>query len=76
MRAWLDATAPGQICYPDVAGELAGWLAAGAQESVADLSRRLWARTLFPEEVCDRLSELEEGSALSSCWLSQVSAFD
>jgi hypothetical protein len=59
-----------------VAGELASWLADGAKESVAELSRRLWARTLFPEEVCDRLSELEGGCPLSSSWLSQVSAFD
>ena len=76
VRAWLDASAPGQILYPDVAGELASWLTAGAEESVAQLSRRLWARTLFPEEVCDRLSELEGGCALNSTWLSQVSAFD
>ncbi len=76
VRAWLDAAAPGQIIYPDVASELAGWLADGAQESVPALSRRLWARTLFPEEVCDRLSELEGGSPLNSSWLSQVSAFD
>ncbi len=76
VRTWLDAAAPGQIIYPDVASELTGWLADGAQESVPALSRRLWARTLFPEEVCDRLSELEGGSPLNSSWLSQVSAFD
>ena len=38
VRAWLDAAAPGQIIYPDVASELAGWLADGAQESVPALS--------------------------------------
>ncbi|MCR6554073.1 glycosyltransferase, partial [Aeromonas sp. CPF2-S1] len=54
----------------------ARWLAAGADESVASLSRRLWARTLFPEEVSDRLSELDGGDCLSSCWLSQVSVVD
>ncbi|MFE8730757.1 hypothetical protein ACFX56_27475, partial [Aeromonas hydrophila] len=31
VRAWLDVAAPGQIIYPDVASELAGWLADGAQ---------------------------------------------
>jgi hypothetical protein len=76
VRAWLDASAPGPIFYPDVAGELACWLAAGAKESVVQLSRRLWARTLFPEEVCDRLSELEGGCPFNRGWLSQVSAFD
>lgn len=73
VRHWLDSAAPGVISYPDVAGEVARWLAAGAEESVPALSRRLWARTLFPEEVCDRLSELEGGESLSGCWLSQVS---
>ncbi len=76
VRGWLDSPSPGAISYPDVAGELARWLAAGADESVASLSRRLWARTLFPEEVSDRLSELDGGDCLSSCWLSQVSVVD
>ncbi|MGL5332188.1 MAG: glycosyltransferase family protein, partial [Aeromonas veronii] len=76
VRTWLDSASPGAVCYPDVAGELARWLAAGADESVASLSRRLWARTLFPEEVSDRLSELDGGDCLSSCWLSQVSVVD
>ncbi|HHQ4778399.1 TPA: MJ1255/VC2487 family glycosyltransferase [Aeromonas veronii] len=76
VRTWLDSASPGAVCYPDVAGELARWLAAGADESVASLSRRLWARTLFPEEVSDRLSELDGGERLSAGWLSQVSVVD
>ncbi len=76
VRSWLDSASPGMVCYPDVARELASWLAAGAEESVSSLSRRLWGRTLFPEEVSDRLSELEGGEGLSGCWLSQVSAVD
>ena len=35
------------VRYPDVAGELADWLLAGAGEEVGALSRRLWGRTLF-----------------------------
>ena len=76
LRTWLEAPSPGRIRYPDVAGELADWLLAGAKEELASLSRRLWARTLFPEEVCDRLSELAGNPALARPWLSQLSAFD
>lgn len=76
VRHWLEAPASGAIRYPDVAAELADWLAAGAVEGVEPLSRRLWARTLFPEEVCERLSELVGGPALPRPWLSQLSAFD
>lgn len=59
VRNWLDSASPGAVCYPDGAGELARLLAAGANESVAFLSRRLWVHTLFQEEVSDRLSELD-----------------
>ena len=76
VRAWLDTPAPGRVRYPDVAGELADWLLAGAEEELGALSRRLWGRTLFPEEVCDRLSELAGGTPLERPWLSQLSAFD
>lgn len=76
VRHWLEAPASGAIRYPDVAAELADWLAAGTVEGVESLSRRLWARTLFPEEVCERLSELVGGPALPRPWLSQLSAFD
>lgn len=76
VRHWLEAPASGAIRYPDVSAELADWLAAGAVEGVESLSRRLWARTLFPEEVCERLSELVAGPALPRPWLSQLSAFD
>ena len=76
VRAWLEAPAPGRVHYPDVAGALADWLLAGTEEDIESLSRRLWARTLFPEEVCDRLSELAGNPALSRPWLSQLSAFD
>lgn len=76
VRHWLEAPASGAIRYPDVAAELADWLATGAVEGVESLSRRLWARTLFPEEVCERLSELVGGPALPRPWLSQLSAFD
>ena len=50
VRSWLEAL-PGRVRYPDVAGELADWLLAGAG--------RRWAppaalgRT--SEEVCDSL---------------------
>lgn len=76
VRNWLDLVSPGAVYYPDVAGELARWLAAGATEDVPALSRRLWARTLFPEEVSDRLSELDGGERLSNCGLSQVNVVD
>ncbi|MNH00056.1 hypothetical protein D3C79_592420 [compost metagenome] len=76
VRAWLEAPAPGRVHYPDVAGALADWLLAGTEEDIESLSRRLWARTLFPEEVCDRLSELAGNPVLSRPWLSQLSAFD
>lgn len=48
VRNWLDAPSPGQIVYPDVATALALWLAEGAEETLANLSRRLWAKALFP----------------------------
>ena len=58
VRAWLDAAAPGQIIYPMwPASWRAGWRT--ERRRACRRSRRLWARTLFPEEVCDRLSELE-----------------
>ncbi|PJG58601.1 MJ1255/VC2487 family glycosyltransferase [Aeromonas cavernicola] len=76
VRTWLDSQAPGVVCYPNVAAELADWLVAGGQESVSSLSRRLWARTLFPEEVSDRLSEFVRGETVGNSWLSQVTLVD
>ncbi|MGB6188085.1 MAG: MJ1255/VC2487 family glycosyltransferase [Aeromonas molluscorum] len=72
VRNWLDAPQPGPILYPDVATALALWLAQGAEETLASLSRRLWAKALFPEEVGDRLSELEGGESIGTTWLSQL----
>lgn len=44
LADWF-ASAEAQQCYwPDVAEALAQWLTSGAQESVAELSRRLWKR--------------------------------
>ncbi len=76
VRSWLEAPSPGRVRYPDVAGELADWLLAGAGEEVGALSRRLWGRTLFPEEVCDSLGELASRTGQERPWLSQLSAFD
>ncbi|MFM4964906.1 MJ1255/VC2487 family glycosyltransferase [Aeromonas bivalvium] len=76
VRSWLDTSAPGPIVYPDVAAALALWLAEGAEEPLPSLSRRLWAKTLFPEEVGDRLSELAEGETIGGAWLSQLGVLE
>lgn len=45
VAAWLAEPPPVPQNYPDVTGALLDWLAAGANESVAALSARLWAIT-------------------------------
>jgi uncharacterized protein (TIGR00661 family) len=42
VRAWLDTPAPAAQHYPDVTAALVGWVNAGAEESLAALSARLW----------------------------------
>lgn len=72
LRHWLKQEGVGKVIYPDVATQLAQWLAAGTRQSVDELSEDLWLRTHFPEEVIDRLSEFSGPCRLSDGWLSQV----
>ncbi len=58
VRVWLDASAPGRVCYPDVADELARWLASGRVETLPRLCARLWNRVRFPEPVYERIAEM------------------
>ena len=58
VRVWLDASTPGRVCYPDVADELARWLAAGRVETLPRLCARLWNRVRFPEPVYERIAEM------------------
>lgn len=44
LADWFATAEPEQCYWPDVAEALSHWLACGARESVADLSRRLWKR--------------------------------
>jgi len=52
VHAWLDTPAPSPQRYPDVTAGLARWLSAGAEESLAALSDRLWAT--HPERLQGR----------------------
>jgi uncharacterized protein (TIGR00661 family) len=46
IGAWLQDSKPAlQVIYPDVAGELARWIATGRKESREELARDLWLRT-------------------------------
>lgn len=58
IRDWLEQDAVGAVSYPDVAAELASWLASGEREPLSWLVSRLWNRVCFPEATCDRLTEL------------------
>ncbi|MDN7126732.1 glycosyltransferase [Pseudidiomarina sp. 1APR75-33.1] len=42
LTDWFALTERKQCFWPDVASEIAVWLAGGAEQSVAELSRRLW----------------------------------
>ena len=58
VRAWLMPPPLARLSTPMwPASWRAGWRT--ERRRACRRSRRLWARTLFPEEVCDRLSELE-----------------
>jgi uncharacterized protein (TIGR00661 family) len=47
LQAWLfRRPAPPVVRYPDVAGALAGWLAAGATKGLEPLQQQLWRSTL------------------------------
>lgn len=46
VKAWLDADTPSvQLDFPDVARELAGWIARGRVQALDELSVRLWSAT-------------------------------
>jgi uncharacterized protein (TIGR00661 family) len=46
IGAWLqDSKAAVQVVYPDVAAELARWIATGQKESREELAQQLWLRT-------------------------------
>lgn len=52
---WLEAdTPPVQVSYPNVAAELARWIAQGQKESREDLAARLWNRRGGQGESTDR----------------------
>lgn len=45
---WL-ASGPGvQIVYPDTAAAVAAWIAAGAEQNIADISRKMWSQVKLP----------------------------
>lgn len=58
VRSWLAQRSAGVVSYPDVADELARWLASGQEEPVERLRNRLWRQVQFPELACDRILEL------------------
>lgn len=74
LRGWIDSEPPGRVTWPDVAQALAHWVLAGEEEPLSELSARLWRRTRFPEEVAERLCELEGAAswAPASWWLRSV----
>ncbi|OCF96449.1 MJ1255/VC2487 family glycosyltransferase [Gilliamella sp. wkB308] len=58
LKYWLDLPSPKPTVYPDVATELANWIVNGQKESLLSLSQRLWAQTVFPENVNQRIKAL------------------
>ena len=65
IQQWLDKPSIGQVFYPDVASELAAWIADEQRESVESLSERLWKQVIYPETVLEHLDELGMGSELT-----------
>ncbi|OCG06616.1 hypothetical protein A9G13_10145 [Gilliamella sp. wkB178] len=58
LKYWLDLPSPEPVIYPDVATELANWIVSGQKESLLSLSERLWAQTVFPKHVQQRIKSL------------------
>lgn len=56
LREWLGSDQEAiQIAYPDVAKELAAWIAKGRKESIEDLARKLWNNTvIYGQDVRSR----------------------
>ena len=55
INDWLETAPNPARRYPNVAGALAEWLAAGRRESLAQLSAKLWeqSRPVFSESISD-----------------------
>lgn len=47
---WLENWRPRKVCYPDVAGAVAQWLAAGNYGNTQGLSTRLWQASSCPDD--------------------------
>ncbi|WP_392561352.1 glycosyltransferase family protein [Orbus sturtevantii] len=58
LEKWLTKPSPSPIVYPDVATHLANWIVSGQQESLAELSNRLWQKTEFPPHVQQKIRAL------------------
>ncbi len=58
VRAWLSSVAPGKVTFPNVAAQIAHWLADGAREPAHLLSEKLWSQVIFPEIVLERIAEM------------------
>ncbi len=55
VARWLPGESPEPLPWPDTAGALVDWLAQGAEEPVADLSKRLW-RDFQPASFAEQFS--------------------
>lgn len=58
VRYWLNEPSQPAVVYPNVAQALAKWIVSGEQETITELSNRLWQQTVFPDRVIHRLEEL------------------
>lgn len=58
LKYWLALPSPTPIIYPNVADEVANWIVDGRKESLLSLSQRLWSKTIFPENVNQRIKSL------------------
>ncbi|OCG01451.1 MJ1255/VC2487 family glycosyltransferase [Gilliamella sp. wkB112] len=58
LKYWINLPSPEPVIYPDVATELANWIVSGRNESLLSLSERLWAKTVFPKHVQQRIKSL------------------
>jgi len=45
---WLEKPSPNAVCWPDVAGAIASWLAAGRPCSVTELAQSIWQERALP----------------------------
>ena len=45
---WLNSETSTKIDYPDTATAVAKWISEGATEDIAEISKKLWAKTVLP----------------------------